>query len=174
MCQKAAATAASLMQAIEPSLVSLLTLENLGNTPNGIAAITAYKAALVALENWKQGTTAQNVLQLIGDFQTVFNTLPIPPTDLALANIILAGVEAVIGVVTANSPQPAPAPVAGTASEEESTVQYQLDVAAKTEAAVAKLVPDFRRSIWHSAAHQYRSVWNHAIVTGGFPPAMKI
>ena len=172
MCQKAAATAASLLAAIEPTIVSLLTLENLTNTTNGIAAITAYKAALIALQNWKQGTTAQNVLQLIGDFQTVFNTLPIPTTAQTLANIILAGVEAVIGVVTANSP--APTPVAGTASEDESRVQYQLNVAAETEAKIAALVPDFKRSIWHSAAHQYKSTWNDAVNAGGFPPAMKI
>ena len=174
MCTKAAATAASLMAAIEPTIVSLLTLENLNNTTNGIAAITAYKAALIALQNWKQGTTAQNVLQLIGDFQTVFNTLPIPPTAQTLANIILAGVEAVIGVVTANSPAPTPAPAGATATEEESTAAYQAQVAAATEAAVAKLVPHFKRSIWHSAAHQYKSTWNDAVATGGFPPAMKI
>lgn len=174
MCQKAAATAASLMAAIEPTIVSLLTLENLGNAPNGIAAISAYNAALIALQNWKQGTTAQNVLQLIGDFQTVFNTLPIPPADVALANIILAGVEAVIGVVTANSPQPIPAPASATASEEESTAAYQAQVAAETESRVAALVPDFKRSIWHSAAHQYKNTWNDAVKSGGFPATMKL
>jgi len=174
MCQKAAATAASLMAAIEPSIVSLLTFENLSNTPNGIAAITAYKAALVALQNWKQGTAAQNVLQLIGDFQTVFNTLPIPPADASLANIILAGVEAVIGVVTANSPQPASAPATATASEEESTVSYQLQVASETEAKVLALVPDFKRSIWHSPASQYTKTWNNAVAIGGFPPSLNI
>lgn len=174
MCQNAAPTAASLMQAIEPTIVSLLTLENLTNTTNGIAAITAYKEALIALQNWKQGTTAQNVLQLIGDFQTVFNTLPIPPTAQTLANIILAGVEAVIGVVTANSPVPTPAPASANASAEETTASYQAQVAAETEAKVAALVPDFKRSIWHSAAHQYKGVWNNAVASGGFPPAMKI
>jgi hypothetical protein len=174
MCQKAAATAASLMQAIEPTIVSLLTLENLNNTANGIAAISAYNAALAALQNWKQGTPAQNVLQLIGDFQIVFNTLPIPATAQALANIILAGVEAVIGVVTANSPVPTPAPASANASEEETTASYQAQIAAQTEAAVAKLVPNFKRSIWHSAAHQYKGVWNSEVETGGFPPAMKV
>lgn len=174
MCQKAAATAASLMAAIEPTIVSLLTIENLNNTPNGISAISAYKAALLALQNWKQGTTAQNVLQLIGDFQTVFNTLPIPPGDAALANIILAGVEAVIGVITANSPQPSPAPASATADAEESYAAYQAQVAVDTEAKVAALVPTFKRSIWHSAAHQYKTTWNDAFTSGGFPHILKV
>lgn len=176
MCKNATSTAASLMAAIKPSIVSLLTIEGLANTPNGIAAINAYDAALVAVENWTSGTTAENVLQLIGDFQTVFNTLPIPPADAALANIILAGVEATIGVITANSPAPAlPVAIAGTAAtEEESTAMYQMEVAKATEAKVAALVPHFKRSIWHSAAHQYHVTWNEASAAGGYPETARI
>ncbi|MHB1957028.1 MAG: hypothetical protein ACYCOU_25205 [Sulfobacillus sp.] len=175
MCKSATTTAVSLMQAIEPSVVSILTLENLTNTPQGLAAMAAYKAALVALQGWKSGTTAQNVLQLIGDFQTVFNTLPLPPADAALANIILAGVEAVIGVITANSPAPVTSvPVAAVATEEESTAMYQMQVAKDTEAKVMALVPDFKRSIWHSPASQYTKTWNEAVAAGGFPPSLHI
>lgn len=173
MCKNATTTAASLMKAIQPSIVSLLTLEGLTNTPDGIAAMNAYDAALTAVENWQSGTTAQNVLQAIGDFQTVFNTLPLPAADAALANIILAGVEAVIGVIAANAPAPA-TPTGATAAEEETVAMYQMSVAKSTEAKVLALVPDFKRSIWHSAAHQYQSVWNKAVDAGGFPPAMKL
>ncbi len=92
MCKNATATAASLMAAIEPTLKSLLTYTNLLDTPEGLAAIKAYDAALVAVQNWKSGTAAQNSLTLIGDFQVVFNTLPLPATVLTLTNIILAGI----------------------------------------------------------------------------------
>lgn len=175
MCKNATSTAASLMAAIKPSLVSLLTYENIANTPNGIAAINAYDAALAAVQNWKSGTTATDVLQVIAAFQTAFNALPIPPADAALANIILAGVEAVIGVLAANSPAPsAPTPTVGAASEEEITAAHQAQVAVETEAKVIALVPEFKRSIWHSAAHQYKSTWNGAVHKGNFPATLDI
>ncbi len=172
MCQKAAATAASLMQAIEPTLKSLLSYTGLVNTPDGEAAIAAYNAALTALQGWQSGTVSHDVLQLIGDFQIVLNTLPLPPGVQMLSNIILAGIEAVIGVVTANSPAPA-TPTGATASVEETTALYQAHVAHQTTIRVAALVPEFRRSIWHSASSQYNKAWNGAIESNEFPPSMK-
>src|ERR1700690_2684350 len=105
MCKNAASTAATLMQAIEPTIKSLLAFLGQTNTPQGIAVIAAYDAALVAIQNWKPGTTAANVLALITDFQNVFNALVsavpvLPPGVAVLVNIILAGIETVIGVLT--------------------------------------------------------------------------
>lgn len=173
MCKNATATAASLMQAIEPSLKALLSFEGILNTPEGEGAINAYDAALAAIQAWTPGTVAQNVLQLVGDFQTVFNTLPLPPSVMTLTNIILAGIEAVIGVITANSPAPA-APSSATASAEESTVMYQAHVIAHTTTKVQALVPEFKRHLFTSAAHQYRNTWNGEVSKGGYPEAMKI
>ena len=163
MCKNATSTAASLMAAIEPTLKSLLTVTGIAGTPEGIAAINAYDAALAAVQNWKSGTTAQNVLQLIGDFQTIFNTLPLPASVSVFANIILAGIETVIGVLMANSPAPA-APVAGaSATAEETQAMHQAHVIADTTAKVSKLVPSFKRSIWHSPAAQYTATWDAAV-----------
>ena len=183
MCTNAQKTAASLMAAIEPTLKSLLSFTDLLDTPDGQAAIKAYDAALVALQGWQSGTTAQNVLQLIGDFQTVFNALPLPSTVSTLVNLILAGVETVIGVIAANSPAPAPAPVAApgeapilaetAASDEETQAMHQAHVIADTTAKVTALVPGFKRSIWHSPASQYKSHWNDAIAKGNFPDVLK-
>lgn len=176
MCRNAASTAASLMEAIEPTLKSLLSFLGQSNTQQGLAVIAAYDAALVALRAWKSGSSAENVLQVIGDFQTVFNalaqTMVLPPQVVVLVNIILAGIEAVIGVIAANSPAPA-APADSTASAEEVTAQYQLHVAKETEAKVTVLVPQFKRSIWHSAASQYKNTWNDGVHAGGFPDEMK-
>jgi len=175
MCTNATKTAASLMAAIEPTLKSLLTFTNLLNTPQGQAAIAAYDAALAAIQAWKSGTTAQNVLQLIGDFQTVFNVLPLPSTVITLTNIILAGIETVIGVLMANSPAPVAANESLTpASAEETQAMYQAHVVADTTAAVQMLVPGFKRSIWHSPASQYQQAWDAAVETGGFPPTLKV
>lgn len=180
MCKNATATAASLMAAIEPTIKNLLTVTNLLNTPQGAAAIKAYDAALAALQSWKSGTPAQDVLEVISDFQVAFNALPIPAAYSALVNIILAGVETVIGVLTANSPvQSAPAvgdPVAGekfAASDEEITAMHQVHTAADTTAKVQALVPGFKRSIWHSPESQYTKAWNGAVDDGGFPAELK-
>lgn len=171
MCQKAAETAASLMSAIEPTLKSLLEYTDLLNTPDGQAAIAAYDAALTALQNWQTGTVAQNVLELIGDFQTVFNTLPLPSSVITLTNIILAGIEAVIAVITANSP--APASSGGTASTEETQALWQAHIASQAQSSIHALVPNFKRSLFHSAAHQYVSTWNKAVEAGNLPASLK-
>ena len=142
MCTNATKTAASLMAAIEPTLKSLLSFTHLLNTPQGTAAIAAYDAALTAIQNWKSGTSAQNVLQLLAAFQSVFNVLPLPSTVQMLTNIILAGIETVIGVLTANSPAPA-ALEAGDATEEETRAMHQAHVAAAT---ASKLPSWFRGS----------------------------
>lgn len=180
MCQNANKTVAALMAAIEPTLKSLLTFAGIAGTTEAQAAIAAYDAALTAVQNWQSGTTAQNVLELIGDFQTVFASLPLPPTVEALANIILAGIETVIGVLTANSPAPAaPAPgdpVVGdaeAASGEEITAMRQAHVAADTAAKVQTLVPGFKRSMWHSPESQYKKAWNDAVASGQFPETLK-
>ena len=175
MCKNAAPTAASLMMAIRPTLVSLLTLTGQAETPNGQAAIAAFDAAQLALENWKQGTNAENVLQLLGDFQTAFNAvvapLNLPPQTVALVNIILAGVETVLGVIIANSPAP-PAPV-GLKAVKEPQALHQATVASDTVVKVHALVPGIKLSRFHSPASQYNHAWNKAVDAGGFDPSLK-
>ena len=106
MCKNATQTAAALMTAIEPDLKSLLTLLGIASTPNGASAIAAYDAALAAVKAWVPGTTAQTVVEAIDAFTQVFNVLPIPADAKTLATLIASGVEAVIAVLTANSPAP--------------------------------------------------------------------
>jgi hypothetical protein len=171
MCQNAAKTAAALLSAEEPTLKSLLTYTNLINTPEGIAVIAAYDAADTALAGWKSGTTAQNVLELLADFQNVFNTLPLPSTVTVLANLILAGIETVIGVLTANSP--APAAPAGTPPVAEPQALHQAVVAHDTVTKVHALVPGIKLSRFHGADVQYKNAWNAAVEKGGFPASLK-
>ena len=162
MCQKAAQTAAAVMAGIRPTLVSLLTATGVASTPDGLAAIAAFDAAEKALQGWQTGTPAQNVIQLIGDFETIFATLPLPANVITFTNLILAGIATVIGIVTANSPAPA-APADATAHPLQTQAIYQANVAAETTAKVQALVPKFKPSIFHTPESQYEKAWNAAV-----------
>jgi len=173
MCTNAVKTAASLLEAIEPTIVSLLTETKLINTPEAQTLMTEYQNVLTAIQNWTPGTPAQEALELLGIFQTAVNALPIPSEYLTLFNIILAGIETVIGVLTANSPAPAPA-VATFAAPEEAQALHQANVIAATAAKIQALVPSFTRSIWHTAAAQYKNAWNSAVDHGNFPDTLAV
>jgi hypothetical protein len=168
MCRNATATAATLLAAIRPTLVNLLTLEGIADTPDGIAAIAAFDAAEKALASWTPGTSAQTVIQSLNALTQVFSTLPVPAEYKALANIIDAGIVTVIAVVTANSPAPAP-PIFGLgvadahAAPEETQAMHVAHVVASTTSKVGELVPGFKHSIWHSPASQYKGAWNKAV-----------
>lgn len=164
MCKNAAATVASLMGAIEPTLINLLTVTGLANTPDGLAAIKAYDAALAAVQGWKPGTSAVDVIQVIDAFTAVFNTIPWPGEIKLLVDIVSAGIVTVIGVLTGNSPAPA-APADSTATPDEIKQAHEHAVAADTEKKVEALIPGFKRSIWHSAVHQYNGAWNKGVAS---------
>jgi hypothetical protein len=157
MCKNATKSAAALMAAIEPTIKSLLAATGQLNTPNGIAAMNAYDAALLAIQNWTPGTTAQNVLELITAFSTVFATLPLPPNVQLYVSTITAGIKIVIAILTANSPAPV-----GLAVHAETQAMHQAAVAADAEAEVRALLPGFKRSIFHSPESQYNTAWNNA------------
>lgn len=172
MCQNAAKTAGGVMAAIEPELKSLLAGTGQLNTPNGIAAINAYEAADKVLLAWTPGTNAQNVIQVIGAFTTVFNTLPIPDNYKLYADVISAGIVTVIGIVTGNSP--APAPPAGVVAHEETQAMYAAEVASMTAEKVQRLVPTFQRSIFHSPESQSKKTWNNLVDTNPAPGIVKV
>lgn len=179
MCANAQKTAGDLMAAIEPTLKALLSYENVLNTPLGQAAIAAYDTALTAVQNWQSGTPATEVLQVIAAFQAAFaavtGPLNLPAPIVLLVNVILGGVTAVIGVLTANSPAPTQAAVSGAdATPEESKAQYQAHVAADTAQKVAELVPTFKRSLWHSPATQYKRTWNETVAGNSLPASLKV
>lgn len=159
MCKNATKTAASLMSAIEPTLINLLTLLGIANTPDGQSAIAAYDAALKAVENWVPGTTAQDVVETINAFTQIFNMLPIPSDAKMLADLISAGLITVIGVLTAN----APAPTTHAQGHEEVQAAHVALVAHDTATAVEALVPGFKRSIFTSPSKQYENTWNRAV-----------
>jgi hypothetical protein len=170
MCQNAQKTLINLMAEIEPSLVALGNATGLSNNPEFELVLKEYNAALAAVESWQSGTVAQDVIQVINALEVGVQALPIPPTYQVLVNIILAGIATVIGVLSANSPAPAPvAQTEVTATPEEVQAQHQAAVIHDTTVKVQTLVPGFKRSIWHSAATQYKNQWNSEAVKLNVP-----
>lgn len=139
MCEKSEATAAAVLEGAEPEFVSLLTATGVATTPDGTAAINAYKAAEQALENWTPGTTTQTVIEAVNAAVKIFNVLPFPSDAKLLVDAISAIFATVLGIITANSP----APAAATAATAELAVKAQEDhadsVAADTETKVLAL-----------------------------------
>src|SRR5271165_4034424 len=106
MCKNAVATAGSVMKAIEPTLLNFLTAIGVLNAATGQTVKLAFDTALGAVESWVPGTPVQDVIQAVNDFDTVFNALPFPIEYKVLANVITAGITAVLGIIQANSPAP--------------------------------------------------------------------
>ena len=169
MCPNAQKTAADLMAAIEPTLKLLIQFSGI----DGTTIFAEYDAALAAVKAWTPGTSSEEVLQILTDLDTAFNALPVPDSYKDLANIILAGIATVIGVIQANSPAPA-APVDATAVPELAQAHFQADVAASTAAKVTLLVPGFKRSIWHTPESQYKSAWNKQVDASGLDAGLKV
>lgn len=162
MCKNASSTVAALMAAIEPTLVNLLTVLGIADTTQGQAAITAYNAALQAVEDWKSGTTSQDVIQVINAFTAVLDTLPIPEDAKGFADVISAGIVVVIGILTGNSPA---------AADAEAQKKVQSDAIAKVQV----LVPGYKESLWDKAraalgdhtiaAKEYNGAWDKEVAT---------
>jgi hypothetical protein len=171
MCANAQKTIVDLMGEIESTILAIGTELNIENTPQFQLVIKLYNDALTAIQNWTSGTAAQDIIEILNDLQTAVSDLPIPTTIQTLVNIILAAVATVVAILTANSPNPTPIPADANASPEETTAAYQAEVMKAAEAKVQTLAPGFKRSIWHSAASQYKTTWNNA-VKGKFPDAM--
>lgn len=173
MCTNATKTAADLLAAEKSSLTNLLTVAGVANTPAAQVIMTEYSNVETALQSWTGGSPAQEILQILGDIQTGIEALRIPATYLTFVNIAIAGIEAVIGVITANSPAPAPSSSVAVVPEEHQAL-HAADAIATTTAKVQALVPAFKRSKWHSAASQYRKTWNDAVYEGAFPETLVV
>ena len=172
MCSNPRATLANLMGAIEPTIVSVGNEAGLTNNPLFQDVLTTYNAALTAIQNWTPGTPSQDAIQVINDLLTALNALPVPAELKTLANIIGAGAETLIAVLAGNSPAPPVAALGADGDPADAQALYQAQVVAEAEAKVQTLVPGFKRSIWHSAATQYKGEWNKAVKAAGVPSSM--
>jgi hypothetical protein len=150
MCKAIEKQAGTLLETVEPDFVQLLTVTGLASTPNGQAAITAYNAMVKAVLAWVPGTSAQEAIQVINDFTTIFNTLPLPEDVKTLASLVSAAVVGVIGVLTANSPAPEAAEAANPQEAEAVQAVHAHLVAADTQAKVTA-ISGYTPSRWDMA-----------------------
>lgn len=159
MCKKATSMVANLMKVERPTLVSLMEAEHVP-ADTQTSTLAAYDAAEAALATWEAGSASETVIELLNAALSELTALQslLPPGSLGLLGVIIAGVEAIVGIVSANS------------------TTNEADQAEKVDAAVAKVqltVPDFKLS-WvdkvkaaagddHVAANHYKHAWNEAV-----------
>jgi len=158
MCTNATKTAAALMAGIRPTLVSFLALENVPAT-TVTEVLAAYDAANTAVADWVPGSSSQTVVQAVEAVDAVFNTLPVPDSDKALAGLITAGLASVVAIIEANS----------TSSPVE-----QSEITARAVTHVNQLAPGafkYRKGIFaeFQAApdKQYHNAWNKQVSSMG-------
>ena len=158
MCKNATKTAAALIAGIRPTLVSFLALEAVP-TATVTEVLAAYDAANTAVANWVPGTSAQTVVEAVEAADAVFQTLPVPDSDKALAGLITAGLASVIAIIEANSTSD-PVEQAGITAKAVTTVnklapgafKYHKGVFAEFQAAPEK---------------QYHNAWNKQVDSMG-------
>ena len=158
MCKNATSVIGAEMNAIEPELKSFLAVIGQADTPDGLAAVSAYDAAKTAFTNWTPGTSAELAVEALNAFNAVFQTLPVPTEAKALEGIIEAGVAITIGLLTGNSTTDAAA---------------HATIAADTHAKVQALVPSYKESLWDKAradlgdhsivANKQKHYWNQEV-----------
>lgn len=139
MCQKFEATAAAVLKGAEPEFVSLLTATGIAATPDGEAAINAYKAAEQSLADWVPGTETQTVIEAVNAAVSVFNVLPFPSDAKLLVDAISAIFATVLGIIKANTPAPAAASAATPELAAHAQVEHAESVASDTETTVLAL-----------------------------------
>ena len=170
MCKNAQQTAYDVLVAVEPELKSILTIAGVVNTPQAVTALAAYDQAVTDLKNWVPGTPSQDVIEVLTDVQLAVSALTpmIPATDALLINAVLAAVVTVIGLVTGNSPAPAPAALVDGVTPEDMQSDHERTTMAVYTQRAQSLVPFYKiktRATWLPERRpdaQAKACWNKA------------
>lgn len=106
----------TLIGCLSQATLAALT-STLGNAASALAVMqgdpalatqirTDTAAAVTAIQNWKKGTPAQNVIQVLGIVQDDLNLIPFAAPYIPLISLALVTVQEIITIITANSPTP--------------------------------------------------------------------
>src|SRR5208283_4668892 len=102
MCKNASSNVLAIATVALTSLTAVLKITN-PNDPN-LAKYEADAALLLQqLANWKTGSAATQVIEAIDLVISDVNLIPVPPTQQAIIEIALAGLESIIAIVNQNS-----------------------------------------------------------------------
>lgn len=102
MCSNPKASAVAALGAIRPLLSTFMSFENVPADTQA-TVLAAYDAATTDVANWVPGSTAQTVAQAIQALDDVFNTLPVPDAEKALAGVIDAAILGVLAIIEGNN-----------------------------------------------------------------------
>jgi hypothetical protein len=103
MCDKVVSVATGVMTAEYPVFVDFLTDIGQATTPDGVAAIAAYKAFEGAVQNYQTGTAITEVESALTAFLAVWNVIPVPTEAVELGDVIVAALEGVLGLLGGSS-----------------------------------------------------------------------
>src|ERR1700677_2618242 len=134
MCKNAQVTVEDVLGGIISTATVLGTEFNLTTNVGFVSALAGLKQAQADVANWKPGTAAENVIQMLTDASGALQLLSgiLPANAVVLLQTILAGIVGVIGTLDGNGAVPA-----GTTA-----TAHASDVAAHTVVQVKTLAPN--------------------------------
>lgn len=181
MCKAAETQVLNIAQSVESTVISLLTETKLISTAEGQTISSDLGVLLTDIANWKSGTPATDIEQVVNDIEAALPALPIPAPFNLLIPIALGGLTTILTLLGANSPAPAPAAVPAELTAQVQTLHAH-SVAAAGEAKVETLT-GYKPSTFDKAramlgdssiaANKYKDVWNKAVADNKLPTTLK-
>ncbi len=135
-------TIAALTQELGTASQSIATLE--GNTALAAQLQADTTAAVAAIDGWKQGTPAQDVIQALNIVENDLNLIPAASPYAPLIDIAIGTVEGILALL------PAPAPSTATAAVAHASVEHR-------QVTLAQAAP--------KNAKQFKTQWNGVVAT---------
>lgn len=184
MCKNAESQVLNIAQVSESTIIILLTEAKVITTAQGQTIQTDFTAAITAIQNWKAGTPATDISEIITAIQSNLQLIPIPAPLNLLIPAALAGLQTILSLLGANSPAPV---AAGVEATTEAVAAHQMfhahAVAADGEAKVAELT-GYKPSMWdkaraasgdtHVASDAYIKHWDATVEKNGLPEELKV
>jgi hypothetical protein len=170
----------NIAEVAESTAINLLTESKLISTAQGQVVSGYYSTLIADIKNWKSGTPANDIEQIVQDIEAILPALPIPAPFNVLVPIALGGLTTILTLLGANSP--APTPDESTVPAEAHQLAHAHTVGAAGEAKVEALtgykpsmIDKARAMLGDSsiAANKYKQVWNDTVDANGLPETLK-
>ncbi|MDE3106398.1 MAG: hypothetical protein KGK08_14605 [Acidobacteriota bacterium] len=97
---------AALTQTLGTSSANIATIE--GNTQLAAQLLADTNAAVMAIDNWKTGTTTQNIVEALGIVQQDLNLIPATSQYTPLIDVAIATVQSILVLLPASSASTTP------------------------------------------------------------------
>lgn len=166
MCSQVQSVAKGVLTAEYPVFTLFLADIGQASTPNGIAAIAAYKALEAAVANFQTGSTITEVESALTAFLSVWNVIPIPAQAQELGDVIIAAVEGILGLLGGSS-VPAGTPTADEIKAHQATYISHASAEVQAKAPWLKVTRMDRAKVFveggeHVGAVKFKEAWDPA------------